>query len=208
MFTIPQGSIVPKEEGVVRVIGTDPSTTNMGVTVIDINVMKREKFKLRYVNTIFGEKVLHSIPVQFNDLADTGVLARSYGLSRAFRELIELYEPDTGICEDNFLGISAGTFKQLIQAVSLYREAANGPKMPIHFSYVLPNLAKAIVGANFKGTKKEDVIEGIQKYDWLDSGEWDLSKLDEHSADSVAITLYRCEQIAMHFGVFKDDTAK
>ena len=203
MFTVPQNSIVLKDEGIIRVIGTDPSTTNMGVVVIDVNVKKKEKFKLRYVNTIFGEKVLYGIPQQFNDTADTSVLARSYGLSRAFRELIELYEPDTGICEDNFLGMSPGTFKQLIQAVALYREAANGKKMPIHFSYVLPNLAKAIVGANFKGTKKEDVMEGIQKYDWLDAGDWDLSKVDEHSADALAITLYRCEQIAMDFGTFK-----
>lgn len=203
MSTVPQNAIAFRMEGFVRVIGTDPSTTNMGVAVIDINVKKKEKFKLLYVNTIFGKEVLYDIPMQFNDMADTSVLARSYGLSRALRELIELYEPDTAICEDNFLGISAGTFKQLIQAVSLYREAANGKKMPVHFSYVLPNLAKAIVGANFKGTKKEDVMEGIQKYDWLDAGGWDLSNLDEHSADSLAITLYRAEQIAMDFGVFK-----
>lgn len=203
MLTVPQGAIALKPEGIIRVGGTDPSTNNMGVAIIDVDVTKKTKFKLQYVNTIFGEKVLYDIPMQFNDMASTSVLARSYALSRSFRELVELYEVDTGICEDNFLGISAGTFKQLIQAVSLYREAANGAKIPIHFSYVLPNLAKAIVGANFKGTTKDDVIAGIKSYDWLDANGIDLSLIDDHSADAIAITLFRCEQIAMDFGVFK-----
>lgn len=203
MLTVPSGALIPRTEEWIRTIGTDPSTNRMGAAVIDVNIKERVPFVLRYVNTIHGDKVIHSIPNQFNDLADTGVLARSYGLSRALRELIELYEPDSGICEDNFLGMSALTFKQLIQAVSLYREAANNRKFYIHMSYVLPNLAKAIVGANFRGTTKDDVIKGIQSYDWLDTTGFDLSLIDEHSADALAITLYRCEQIAMNFGVFK-----
>lgn len=200
MLTIPNNLI--KEEGWVRILGIDPSTSNMGISIVDVNVFQMEKFRLRYVNTIFGDKVNYLIPDQFNDEDHTGVEARCYGLARAFKQLAELYSPDVVICEDNYLGVSADTFKQLIKCVNLLREYAN--KLDLHMSYVLPNLAKEIVNANFRGTTKEDVIRGIQSYVWLDSTGFDLSVLDEHSADSLAITLYRCEQVAKQYKVFQD----
>lgn len=192
--------ILPKLElGFIRVLGIDPSTTNMGVCIIDIPMVKGQKFVLRYCNTIFGEQVKYDTPKQFDDTYATGVLARSYGLSRALKDLCNLYEPDVTICEDNFLGISAGTFKQLIQAVSLLREAANLSGKKTHLAYVLPNVAKGTVGANFKGTQKEDVKNGVLAYENLDANGFDMETLDEHSADACAITLYQCEVIQSHY---------
>lgn len=185
----------------VRVFGIDPSTQCMGVTVIDVNVKKQEPFKLLYMNTIFGEKNLYDIPTQFDDTAETGVMARSFGMMRATNILIQIFEPDTGICEDNYLGASPLTWKQLIQAVSLQHNAFADNN--VHLSYVLPRLAKQIVGADFKGSTKEDVQKGVMEYHWLDAGDIDLSLADDHSADSVAIALWRCEQIARDYGVYK-----
>lgn len=188
-----------RPEHVVRVMSIDPSTTNLGVWVIDVNIAEKVPFKLVYASTLYGEQLCYDVPAQFDDTNETGVAARSYCMSRAVDTLLDLYKPDTGICEDNFLGMSALTFKQLIQCVSLLREAFG--KHNIHMSYVLPNLAKAIVGANFKGTQKEDVRKGVLAYSWLEAGEIDLSVLDEHAIDAGAIGLYRCEMIAKQYGV-------
>lgn len=187
----------------VRVLAIDPSTSCMGVSVMDVNVVRPEKFKLLYMNTIFGDKLLYDIPAQFDDRAGTGVTARSYGMARSLNVLLQIFEPDTGICEDNFLGMSPLTFKQLIQVVSLLRETF--VTNDVHLSYVLPRLAKAVVGADFPGSKKEDVHKGVMDYTWLDCGEVDLTVVDEHSADSGAINLYRCEQIAKHYGVYPNE---
>lgn len=184
----------------IRVLSIDPSTTNMGVCVIDIPLLVVSKLKLIYVNTIFGEQVKYDIPKQFDDTMNgTGVLARSYGMGRALKDIMNIYTPDVVICEDNFLGMSPGTFKQLIQAVALLREACNTADEPRHMSYVLPNLAKATVGANFKGTTKDDVKKGVIEYENLDHGNIDLTTLDEHSADACAIGLYQCEMILEDF---------
>lgn len=185
--------------GVCRVMGIDPSTTNMGVWVVDVSLDESVPFKLIYGNTIYGDKVLYDVPVQFDDLSDTQILARTYCLSRSLGTLIELYKPDTGICEDNFMGMSPLTFKQLIQCVGQLREVftAHG----VHLSYVMPLHAKEIVDANFKGTTKADVKAGLLEYPWLDAGDLDLSAMDEHTVDAGAVTLYRCEQIAKHYGV-------
>lgn len=204
---------------VVRVMGIDPSTTNMGVTVIDVDISKRTPFKLIYSNTIYGDKVIYDVPDQYDDTAGTSVAARSYCLARALGYLIDIYmvawskeeeeenglkivKSLTGITEDNFLGMSALTFKQLIQFVSLSHEEFID--RGIHVSNVLPNQAKDIVGANFRGTQKEDVREGLLAYDWLDHGDVDLDVIDEHAVDSGAITLYRCEHLAKQWGVFRD----
>jgi hypothetical protein len=185
--------------GFIRVLGIDPSTTNMGVCIIDIPLVAGKKLQLRYVNTIQGEQVKYDIPKQFDDTNATSVLARSYGLSRALKEIINLYLPDVTICEDNFLGVSPGTFKQLIQAVSLLREACNSADKPCHLIYVLPNLAKETVGAYFIGSTKEDVKQGVLNYKDLDHNGIDLTDIDEHSSDSVAITLFQCEIIKKDF---------
>lgn len=192
-----------KVDSKVRVLGIDPGTKNLGVFVVDVDLINKENFSLVYATTILGERLLYDIPEQFNDLADTGIEARSFALGRALKELIDIYEPDIGICEDNFLGMSPLTFKQLIQFVGLAREAFNEKK--IHLSYVFPNLAKAIVNANFRGSQKEDVKEGLLKYKHLDTNGFDLNKLDEHAVDAGAVCLYRCEQVARDHGVFIGD---
>jgi Holliday junction resolvasome RuvABC endonuclease subunit len=182
-------------------MGIDPSTTNMGVFVVDVNIEKSEKFKLVYANTIYGEKVLYDIPVQFDDLAGTKLLARTYGLYRSLKTLVEIHQPDTGICEDNFMGMSPLTFKQLIQCVALLRQSFT--ENDVHLSYVLPNQAKEIVKANFRGTTKEDVQKGLKEYGGLEAGDFDISLMDEHTTDAGAIALYRCEQIAKDYGVYQ-----
>lgn len=192
-------NLVRDKETTLRVMGIDPSTTNLGVVVIDVSLTNPESFKLIYIGTLQGVKLIYDIPDQFDDTSGTGVGARSFALARALGVLIDVYEPDTGICEDNFLGVSALTFKQLVQVVSMVRESFT--KRGKHLSYVLPNLAKAIVGANFRGTQKEDVKKGLIDYDWLDSNGFDLEKADEHSIDAGVVTLYRCEQIARDYGV-------
>jgi len=207
-----------KTPEIVRVIGIDPSTTNMGVCIIDVDLTVKTPYKLVYLNTIKGDKVLYDIPVQYDDTNGTSVAARSWCLARALGELLDYYTTEfvlhddgemelrerhlTGIIEDNFLGAGVLTFKQLIQFVSLAQNAyiSRG----IHVSSVLPNPAKDIVGANFKGSQKEDVHKGVMAYEHLDSTGFDLTVIDEHSADSVAVTLYRCEMLAKHYGVFHE----
>lgn len=186
---------------VIRVISIDPSTTNMGVCIIDIDLTGASKPKIIYVNTIFGEQVKFNIPTQHNDLNGTSVAARSYALSRSLKELLNIYEPDVAICEDNFLGMSADTFKQLIKAVAFLREACEEANSPLHLSYVAPKVAKAVVNADFKGTTKDDVKKGVKAYKNLDVGDVDLDELDEHSIDAVAIGLYQVEMILMDYEI-------
>lgn len=199
---------------VLRVIAIDPSTTNMGICIMDVDLSKRAPFKLVYVNTIKGDRVLYDIPDQYDDTINgTGVLARCYGLARALAGIIDAYITTwadklnkfvkvcvTAIIEDNYLGRSPGTFKQLIQAVAML-------EMPfiergVHVSTVTPIPPKETVGVTKKDSDKKDVHNGVMAYEHLDSEGFDLTVIDEHSSDATAICLYRCEIIAKGYGVF------
>jgi len=186
-----------------RVISMDQSTSCMGVSVFDVNLMKPAPIKLLYMNTIFGDKLLYDIPAQFDDLASTKVLARSWAMSRSINMLLQVFEPDMGIGEDNFLGLSPETFKNLIKLTEILR--APFVENDVHLSLVLPRLAKSIVGADFKGSTKDDVRIGLMNYPYLDANGIDLSIVDEHSSDSGAIGLWRCEKLARDHGVFIGD---
>lgn len=191
---------IPLADGWVRSIAIDPSTKRMGVSIIDINLAETEKFKLQWVETIHGEKLEHYSSVNYDD--DGAVQSRIHGLSKSYRQLLEFFKPTIAVCEDNFLGASPDTFKRLIEAVSLLRMETESYGEGLYMVNVPPRAAKETVGANFKGTQKEDVTKGIKKYKAIDLNGHDLDVLDEHSIDAIAINLNVCERIAIDRGKF------
>lgn len=188
-----------KKENKVRILSIDPSTSFMGVSILDVDAITPNNFGLLYCRTIQGENVNH-YPKENNN--DDGVLARINGLCRALQELIEIYEPDEVICEDNYQGRNVSTFKTLVTVMSMLKQATIEKKL--YFDTVYPNIAKDVVGANFRGTTKEDVMKGVMEFKYLDviNKNIDLSKLDEHSADSVAIGLYKCIKVSKYFNTY------
>ena len=191
-----------REKTIIRIIGTDPSTTHMGNAVIDVNITETQKFQLRYVNTVIGDKVDFYEKLNYTERP---VTKRTLGMSRSYKDLLEIFEPDIAICEDNFLGASADTYKRLVETVSMLRDTVKEHSKSLFFMSVLPNLDKAIVGANFKGTQKEDVLKGLKNYPHLDLNGIDLDTLDDHSVDSIVIALYLCEMVAKDYKVFPHD---
>lgn len=194
--------VFPLHEDCIRSIALDPSTQHMGVSILDINLKKPSKFKLIYANTIHGEKLCHLAGTNFND--EGKVQSRIHGVAKGYGHLLRVYNPTVAICEDNFLGASPDTFKRLVEAVTLVRLETQLYGNGLYMSSVKPNVAKEIVGANFKGTKKEDVQRGLLKYTRLDFNGFDVSKFDEHTTDSIAINLYLAELITRDRGVLLD----
>ncbi|UVD32125.1 hypothetical protein [Vibrio phage phiKT1028] len=195
--------VTPLEDGWIRSIAIDPSTMRMGVSVLDVNLAETEKFKLQWVETIHGEKLEHFDSVNYAD--DNAVQSRMHGLSKSYRQLLEFFKPTIAACEDNFLGRSPDTFKRLIEVVSLLRMQTESYGNGLYMVNVPPRAAKETVGANFKGTQKEDVTKGIKKYQSIDLNGYDLDVLDEHSIDAIAINLNVCERIAKDRGKFYDN---
>lgn len=45
-----------KPDSCIRVMSFDPSTTNLGISVFDVNVMVRKPFELIYLDTIYSNE--------------------------------------------------------------------------------------------------------------------------------------------------------
>lgn len=193
---------ITKKENWIRILSIDPSTSYMGVSILDVDAIIPNHFKLIYCRTIQGENVNFYPNINYDD---NGVLSRIIGLCRSLGDLIEIYEPDEVICEDNYQGRNVSTFKTLVTVMNMLKNTV--VEKGLYFDTVYPNMAKDIVKANFRGTTKEDVMKGVIDYKYLNviNDKIDLHALDEHSADSVAIGLYKCEKVAKYFNTFLGD---
>ena len=170
------------------------SGSNLGIATIEANMGKREKFKLLFADSVKGDDN------NFGFREDVPNQSKAIGLTRVFSYYVELLGPDSINCEDNFLQMSASSFKRLIEMVTMmsYHNSYHNPNIPFHL--VLPRLAKQLVGADFRGSDKNDVKEGLKKCKFLDLNGYDLDNLTEHAVDAILIALYECVQMYKRLG--------
>lgn len=192
--------MIKKDKFVIRGVGIDPSTTRMGISFIDINIKEtsNKPFKLIYVNTLIGEKLLFDIPPCYDD---EGKLARCYGLARAYESLLNIYHPDIVTCESNFLSRDPSSFKALIEIVSMLRNKTSEYGKNLFMSTITPNMAKAIVSDDWKHKGKDPIREGLMVYPYLDLNGCNLDNLGNDAIDSIAINLFRCVYILNYYGI-------
>lgn len=178
----------------VRVLGIDPGITNLGAAAFEVDPYELKPFKLVYADTLQGEYN------EFGVSKQNPTQLRALGLHRAYSHIFELIKPHVVSCEDNFLGPSAQSFKRLIEIVSFLHlhNSLSGDR--VGFIQVLPRLAKQIVGADFKGTTKDDVTKGLKECKFIDLNGFDLDKLTEHANDAILLGLYTCVQYYKDLG--------
>ena len=178
----------------IKVMGIDPGISILGVGTLLLNPCKKEPFKLVFADTYRGDLN------EFDIRIDTKHQTKAKGLVRAYGYLLEHIEPDVINCEDNFFDLSPSSFKRLIEVVTMmsYRTLLDLPDIPFHLC--LPRLSKQIVKADFRGSTKDDVKEGLKKCEFLDLNGFNLDSLTEHANDAILLALYECVQIYKLYG--------
>lgn len=179
-----------------KILGIDPGITHLGAAVIELDIENKNPFQLLYADSYRGELN------DFDLRPDVPNQTKAKGLLRSFEYLVNRFEPDVIIVEDNFLGggrfglsSNPASFKRLIEVVTMMSFLVHREKPGIPFHTVLPRLAKQIVGADFSGSTKDDVTIGLKQYDFLHLNQINLDNLTEHANDAILIALYECVQI-------------
>lgn len=165
-------------------MGIDPGINNLGLAALELSVHETRPFKLVYADTI------HGVHNEYGMVDDGQKSLAAEGLTRAYSQALKVIDPDFVGCEDNFLGLSAASFKRLIEVVSYFRIHTLESDRCVWFKLVLPRLAKQIVGADFRGSGKDDVTKGLKACPFLDLNGFDLDQLSEHANDAILIALY------------------
>lgn len=178
-----------------RIVGIDPGTNTLGVAVIDLDLQtgQRTLIDARTFDVTKNQQPYHNL---FDIHGDS--VGRLQMLEDALVNYFEWFQPHAIISESPYLRarlVSAfraltRCLDRILQAVIRYDRFK-----PLHLAD--PMTVKAAVGVHSKGSKnkealsKDKVKEAVMKLDLLNPGQIDLSALDEHSIDAIAVACSR-----------------
>ena len=179
----------PLDPRPLRIVGIDPGTDTLGAAALDVDLATRRVALLEVV-TFSGSQMARAYPYISHVHGDRTARLRSHeeNLYGYFHYL----QPHNVICESPFLGRFPQAFAALTECVSYIRRAVwrYDPMMPLYL--VDPPTVKLLVGVKGKGKTKEDVKQGLLRFQGLENpSNIDISSLDEHSVDAIVVALTR-----------------
>lgn len=185
--------VMPNDPTPFRVMGIDPGTTTLGISVIEWGFVERSFL----VQTAFTVKVLDTAPAWQSTAEYHGNrYARLRQLHAQVGMALRDYQPHAVCCEAPFKGRFVQSFAALTECVSVIRTAVyeHNPHLPMEM--VDPNTAKLAAGAQLKrgGDQKQIVVDALAQRRDIRWGV-DMASLDEHSIDSVAVGLHYLQSI-------------
>lgn len=185
--------VIPDSCPVYRVMGIDPGTDTLGLSILDLNLIDCS-IVIRQAMTVSGEKNSRRYAHYNETYGDKAarLLAHEVFLTNA----MQYWMPHSIISEAPFLGRFPAAFAALIECLNSIRNAVHQYDCSLPLLTVDPPTAKKAVGVVKKGSTKDDVKVGIismlgPKF----KTDVNLAELDEHSIDSIAVAYSRCLQL-------------
>ena len=177
-----------------RAIGIDPGTDTLGLSVLDLD-LKDGEIRVEESLTFFGSKMVRERQGVADDHGAR--FARLQGLEEALVQSFFYWKPHAIICESPFYNPRRpGAYAALIEAVGMVQRAVYSYAPHMALLTIDPASAKAHLGVSGKSGDKELVKQAIVKrIDLHNPHGIDLTALDEHSIDSLAIAYYRIAQV-------------
>lgn len=193
----------------VRLLAIDPGTDTLGVSVLEID------FKSGNIDVIAAKTFNAGKMLRLNEKLKEEALLRGDRYSRLKIHEANLYtfltlmKPTFVASEAPFMGKRmANAYEALLECLMAIRNAVYKYDDSILIDMISPTSAKKAVGVTGRGKTKDDVADGVIKL-IKDKGNnvtysynVPLTKLDEHSIDSIAVGIYAAKTlIAYHGGV-------
>lgn len=170
-------------DNMVRIVGVDPGTAHLGLAVLDW------EYGTDQAVVVWADTLHVKDPTHDSSFGETVGRrdARMIQLEALFEEFLRLARPTFLATETPFMkrgklsAYESGVELQLMLRRSLWRVF---PTKVIHGYH--PIIVKSYVGVEARGTDKEDMKRAVQKL-YANHTHIDLSTLDEHSNDAVAV---------------------
>lgn len=178
--------IQPPSQAPVRVVGIDPGTACMGVSVLEWGFQT----PLQVVNAF-------TIKVANNDAASRAMMelhghryARLQQLGETLEQILHEVRPHAVIAESPYLGKFAAAFAALTETFWVIRQTlqAYDPHLPLYS--IDPPTAKMATGVKMqRGVDKDDVQLALLARNDI---QWQIDplSLDEHAVDATVVGLY------------------
>ena len=174
-----------KEDLSLRIMGVDPGTRNLGVS-LSVCDFKTPMFMVHDGQTFDVEALTHK-----TNAYTTEFHSRNIAMYRSVYELIYQsvhdLQPDLVICESPYLNKRFPLAYMLLTLCSqAVHQAVRDYSIFIPFEFIDPSSAKMGVGVN-GGSSDKNLMQHAVLNNPMIQGMFDLSTLDEHTIDSIAI---------------------
>lgn len=177
-----------------RVLGIDPGSVTLGVAVLDFDLDTRtvELVDARTFDASKGLAAYRNV-VAIHGERVARLIAHEQGLWTYFCTM----RPQAIVSESPYLGRFPQAFAALTECITAIRRAVlqYDPFMPLYMAD--PMTVKAAVGVHGKGRKdkqalrKENVQAAVVALPLINRTGIDLTQLDEHSIDAIAVAMSR-----------------
>lgn len=188
--------IYPEDPTRYRIIGIDPGTMMLGISVLEVDLATRE-VALLAVYTFDGVQLarrFHNVSEVYGDCASR-LMAFEEHLLVFFDEV----QPHSIIIESPFFKRFVQAFAALTDCISHIRRAVYRHNRFLPIFTIDPPSAKMAIGAPGNATK-DQVKEKLATLSNLSNPNGiDLSLLDEHSTDAIAIAYSRAVTIVNYY---------
>lgn len=184
---------IPEGDDVYRLVSIDPGSSTLGVALFNIDLSNRYCY-VEDAFTVNAFQRSQQYP-QFIEVYGERA-ARLHSHQEFLLGLFDNYSPHGVICEAPYMGRFPQAYAALVECVAAVRQAVIRYDCSIPLLTVDPPTAKIAVGVSGRGSNKEDIQKAIRQLPNLTYGERvDVTLLDEHSADAVAVGYYRFKQL-------------
>lgn len=183
--------MVPRTEPEIplRVVGIDPGTETLGFSVLDLS-LSTGAVHVVHSETIVAQKFLSDYRIE--ETTHGGRTARLMALEDRVFIMLEQFQPNAICAESPFLRKFPMTFAALTECISYIRRAVMRYDRFKPLEVVDPPSAKMAVGMTIKrGATKDDVAVSVAQLPLTYEEGINLSELDEHQIDSIAVAYYQ-----------------
>lgn len=175
-----------KPETMLRIVGVDPGASHLGLAVLDWE-WGAEQAEVAWSKTIHVKDATHD-----SDFTESCGKRdkRLQQLKDAWSEFLDLVGGTFFITETPFmLRSKLSAYESGVELQKMLREGLwdKHPQKLLHG--INPIMVKSFVGVVAKGTTKEDMAAAVTKL-YANHTLIDLSVLDEHSIDAIAVANY------------------
>lgn len=178
----------PPPDDKIRILACDPGTTTLGLSVIEVDIDNPTQIP----HVVWSDTIEVKNPRVEDSLfqIDGGRGWRMEEIEKQMVSVIEFAQPNFFITETPFMSrgkISA--YESGIQLQTMILSAVRSLSLTMNVYGINPITVKHYVGVDHIGTDKEDIKKAVIGL-FKDSTDIDLSTLDEHSIDSIAVGHY------------------
>lgn len=176
-----------------RVIGIDPGTDTLGVSVLDANLSTNE-ISLKSSQTFKGSIMCKEYPWIIQTHGEK--VARLKSHEDNLYNLFCQYRPHEVVSEAPYMGRFPAAYAALVECLNAIRAALMRYDAHMPLYTVDPATVKHTVGVSGKSGDKELMHKAITNLTTISNpGHINLQMLDEHSIDSIAVAYVRASYV-------------